>query len=77
MHPTVPLLVGRKIYRMDVLNVSTNETESHNGCMECRVTLILANYFSPVQVIKSEYIWTQFDLSLIRGAGFESLWGSE
>lgn len=33
------------------------------------------NDFHPVQVIKSEYFWTQFDLSLI--GGFESLWGSE
>lgn len=33
----------------------------------------ISNDFGPVQVIKSEYIWTQFDLSLIGGAGFESL----
>lgn len=43
MHPTVPLLVDRKIYHMDVFSVSADEIESCNGCMECRVALILAN----------------------------------
>lgn len=42
MCPPVPLLVDTKSYCLDISSVSTNE--GCNGCVECRVALILVSY---------------------------------
>lgn len=43
MHLTIPLLLDRRIYPMDVLSVSADEAEGCNGRMEGRAALLLAN----------------------------------